>query len=100
MMKPGQAIGWLGGHVVAPGVGGLEAEDLAGAVDGEQGSELAYVAGQRDTGEDLGQQLRRRAIHDGVCRHCVGATMGSSRSVGEQQCKSYFPMAPRSLFTM
>jgi hypothetical protein len=67
MMKPGQAepdglagqqrptimTGWLGGHVVAPGVGGLEAEDLAGAVDGQQGAELAYIAGQRDTGEDL-----------------------------------------------
>src|ERR1700724_2248728 len=44
--------GW--GDVVAPGVGGLEFEDLAGAVDGEQRAELSHVASQRDIGEDLG----------------------------------------------
>jgi hypothetical protein len=34
--------------MVAPGVGGREAEHLAGAVDGQQRAELADVAGQLD----------------------------------------------------
>jgi hypothetical protein len=35
----------------------LEAEDLTGAVDGQQGAELADVAGQLDAGEDLGEEF-------------------------------------------
>jgi hypothetical protein len=42
---------------VAPGVGGLVAEELAGAAGGEQGAELGQLAGDRDVGEDLGHQI-------------------------------------------
>ena len=35
--------------MVAPGVGGFEAKDLAGAVDGQQGAELPDIAGKRDS---------------------------------------------------
>jgi len=35
----------------------VEAEHLAGAVDGQQGAELADVAGQPDAGEDLGEEF-------------------------------------------
>jgi hypothetical protein len=46
------------GHVIAPGVLGLVADRLAGAVDREQRVELSDLARQRDTGEDLGEECR------------------------------------------
>jgi hypothetical protein len=51
VLIPGRA----GSQVVAPGVAGLEAEHLPGAVDGQQGAELADLARQPDIGEDLGE---------------------------------------------
>ena len=45
-------------HVVALGVGRVVAEDLLGAVDRQQGAELAGLAGQRHAGEDLGGTSR------------------------------------------
>ena len=42
----------------------VEAEYLAGAVDGQQGAELADVAGQLDAGEDLGQDFGRGTGED------------------------------------
>ena len=46
----------------------LEAEHVAGAVDGEEGFELADLAGQADVREDLGKELGRWAVHHGIRR--------------------------------
>ena len=46
----------------------LEAEHLAGPVDRQQRAELPDLTRQLHPREDLGQQLRRRAVHHRVGR--------------------------------
>src|SRR6185312_1559938 len=59
-------IGLSGLDFVAPGVGGDVADHLLGAVDRQQRAVLGDLAVERDVGEDLGEQVARRAVHHRV----------------------------------
>ena len=52
--------------MIAPGVLGLIANRLPGAVDRQQRVQLRDLARQRDTGKDLGEECRRGPVHHRV----------------------------------
>jgi len=70
------------GNVISPRVTGFVADDLAGAVDGEQRLELPDVASERHTREHLAKERRRRRFMTVSAAAMINPGLPASASEG------------------